>query len=288
LANHIAVTKPQGITLVSLARAGTPIGILLRRLLQRHFGITASHYSISILRDVGIDANALRFILQRHPQQSLVFIDGWTGKGVIAKQLATSLQTFAATDGIVLAPDLYVLADLAGSAAFAATFDDYLVPSCLLNATVSGLVSRSVYNPAMALTGSFHTCAYYQHFAAYDVSRYFVDTVLDTIPTDVPYSIQYNHDDYQQQRQTQQALAAKFVHSIRQHYKVGHANYLKPGLGETTRVLLRRQARLLLLRETNHPSTQHLRWLAQEKSVPITVHPTMPYQAAALIQEVSP
>jgi hypothetical protein len=41
---------------------------------------------------------------------------------------------------------LYVLVDLAGVAAVAASAEDYLIPSSILNATLSGLISRSVLN----------------------------------------------------------------------------------------------------------------------------------------------
>jgi len=92
LAEGILATRPHGVTLVSLARAGTPVGVLLKHVLKRHFNIQVDHYSVSILRDVGIDQNALRYILQNHAPGSLVFVDGWTGKGVIARQLASSLQ----------------------------------------------------------------------------------------------------------------------------------------------------------------------------------------------------
>ena len=36
-----------------------------------------------------------------------------------------------------------------GAAAFAASDEDYLIPSCVLGATVSGLVSRSILNDAV-------------------------------------------------------------------------------------------------------------------------------------------
>ena len=41
--------------LVSLARAGTPIGILIRRYLQGRYGVDLPHYTISIIRGRGID-----------------------------------------------------------------------------------------------------------------------------------------------------------------------------------------------------------------------------------------
>jgi hypothetical protein len=42
------------VVIASLARAGTPIGVLLLRTLRAQ-GVPAVHYSISIIRDRGID-----------------------------------------------------------------------------------------------------------------------------------------------------------------------------------------------------------------------------------------
>src|SRR5699024_9125520 len=53
LARIIADTRPAPITLVSLARAGTPVGVLLQRALSRHLKVDSRHYSISIIRDRG-------------------------------------------------------------------------------------------------------------------------------------------------------------------------------------------------------------------------------------------
>src|SRR4051794_4540118 len=84
LARLIAGRHPGPVTLVSLARAGTPVGVLLGRILRRHLGRAAVHYSISIIRDRGIDEVALEHVLRLHPADSVAFVDGWTGKGVIA------------------------------------------------------------------------------------------------------------------------------------------------------------------------------------------------------------
>ncbi|HEX8554584.1 MAG TPA: cysteine protease StiP domain-containing protein, partial [Sphingomonas sp.] len=84
LAAHLA-DRAQGkeVVIASLARAGTPIGVLLRRWLTAN-GVDATHYSISIIRDRGIDPQALAHIARRHDPANLVFVDGWTGKGAIA------------------------------------------------------------------------------------------------------------------------------------------------------------------------------------------------------------
>lgn len=283
LAKQIIATRPQGITLVSLARAGTPIGVLLKQVLQRHFNIEVAHYSVSIIRDVGLDQNALRFILQHHCPESLVFIDGWTGKGVIARQLAVSLADFAASDGVAIPAELYVLTDLSGSAAVTASSEDYLIPSSVLNATVSGLVSRSVYDPHTAGDDDFHGCVYYQHFAAHDLSAYFIETMLDCVQR-VWHSGSFELPIIN--RQQLQAMSQTLLQDLAEHYAISHVNYIKPGIGEATRVLLRREAQRLLLRDLNAESTRHLRWLAESKSIPITVFSDLPYQAVALIKEI--
>lgn len=66
--------------LVSLARAGTPVGILIKRYLRGRYGAELPHYTISIIRGRGIDRNAMDYILSRHRPSSLQFVDGWTGK----------------------------------------------------------------------------------------------------------------------------------------------------------------------------------------------------------------
>ncbi|MDD5630732.1 MAG: tellurite-like stress resistance cysteine protease StiP, partial [Methylococcales bacterium] len=285
LARGILATRPRGITLVSLARAGTPVGVLLKHVLKRHFNRQAEHYSISILRDAGLDQNALRYILQNHAPESLVFVDGWTGKGVIARQLATSLQAFAASDGIHIPAELYVLTDLSGWAAVAASSEDYLIPSCILNATVSGLVSRSVYDKHTASPTDFHGCLYYGQFAPHDLSNYFINAILGRVDIirHMPGGRLGAGPNNRQQLQTK---SQQFLHWIAERYGITQHNYIKPGIGEATRVLLRREARLLLLQDLDSEATLHLRWLAESKSIPIAVFMDLPYRAVTLIREI--
>ena len=285
LAQHILATRPHGITLVSLVRAGTPVGVLLKHVLKRYFNAEVHHYSISILRDVGIDQNALRHILQNHQPESLVFVDGWTGKGVIARQLASSLQDFAVSDAVTIAAELYVLADLSGSAAYAATSEDYLIPSCILNSTVSGLVSRSIYDPASAEPSDFHACVYYREFEQHDLSRYFIDRMLIAVES----IWQENQDGLaigSYDRLQLQSISQALLCWISECYGISQYNYVKPGIGEATRVLLRREARLLLLQDLDCASTRHLRYLAESRSIAIEVFPDLPYKAVALIKEM--
>jgi hypothetical protein len=281
LAALIAEQHAGPVTLVSLARGGTPVGVVLKRLLEGMLERTATHYSVSIVRDRGIDANALRHILaQGHAPESIVFVDGWTGKGVIARELASSVARFNAEHGVALDAGLYVLADLAGAAAVAASCDDYLIPSSILNATVSGLISRSVLNEAIG-PDDFHGCVLYDALAAQDRSRSFVDMLerLALAERAAPAQAADTHAAAQRSQ--------AYIGQAKHRYGIGDVNLIKPGIGEATRVLLRRVPRLLLLRDPDHPAVAHLRLLADEKKVPVETDPALPYLAVSLIGSAS-
>ena len=82
LSRAVIKAKGNGAVLVSLARAGTPVGILLKRCIKQFFSLDVPHYSISIIRGRGIDRNALDHIISLHGKQGIQFVDGWTGKRI--------------------------------------------------------------------------------------------------------------------------------------------------------------------------------------------------------------
>jgi hypothetical protein len=282
LAALIDERRTGAITLVSLARAGTPVGVILGHLLRRVFKRDCSHYSVSIIRDRGIDAVALRHILaQGHAAEAIVFIDGWTGKGVISRELRAAVAAFNITHQVAIDGGLYVLADLAGTAACAASCEDYLIPSSILNATVSGLVSRSVLNEAIG-PDDFHGCVYYEQFAAHDQSRAFADGLVED-------AILLAEQEGKPQAlaidaQAAQATSKVYMEQAKLRYDVADINLIKPGIGEATRVLLRRAPQRLIVRDASVPDVAHLLLLAFEKSIPVTIEPDLPYQAVALIR----
>ncbi|MBK1721657.1 cysteine protease StiP family protein [Thiocystis violacea] len=282
LAAIIAARRPDEITLVSLARAGTPIGVILKHILVELFDRETLHYSISIIRDRGIDQNAIRFILDdagRDPA-GLVFVDGWTGKGVIARELSAAVEDFERGHNIRLDANLFTLADLAG-VGIAPSDADYLIPSSILNATMSGLISRSVLNEQIG-PDDFHGCVLYEEFAPKDLSTWFVDTLLDDARARIQagYSPKATAVDPSQARERSTRLIA----AIQDRFGITDVNLIKPGIGEATRVLLRRVPERLLIRDPRLPEVAHLLQLAHEKAVRCEVDPTLPYQAISLIR----
>lgn len=286
LAGLIARRRAGAITLVSLARAGTPVGVVLKRLLGGVLGRNVAHYSLSIIRDRGIDQVALEYILaQGHAPESIVFVDGWTGKGVIAAELRASMAAFNVGHGCDIDSGLYVLSDLAGVAACAAAHDDYLIPSSILNATVSGLVSRSILNDAIG-PDDFHGCVYYAEFEPQDQSRAFADRLValaqkcaENGGADVAAD-----DDA---RATAARVSRDYMEAAMRRHGIADRNLIKPGLGEATRVLLRRTPDRLIVRDAASADVAHLLLLAREKDVPVHLDSELPYQAVSIIRSIA-
>lgn len=267
------------IVIVSLARAGTPIGVLLTRLL-RHRWRPVVHYSISIIRDRGIDRQALAHIAARHDSADAVFVDGWTGKGTIAGELRHSLRDRP----FGFAPQLAVIADPAGVADIAATGDDYLIASGLLNGIVSGLVSRSILNAELVGPGDFHACVTYPQFAQHDLSQAFVDSVFEVAAACAARPV----GSYAAQRAKLQAARERMVGDVMRRAGTGDRNRVKPGIAEATRAFLRRVPERLFVRDTGDPDVAHLLHLAEAAQVPIELLAAESgYRAVAVIGRVA-
>jgi len=286
LANLIERERNGDITLISLARGGTPIGILLRRELERRSLGTrrrTAHFSVSIIRDRGLDDRALTHLLEHgFHEKTWTFVDGWSAKGVIGRELGSSLEKFNLERKARAKPELFVVSDLFGGAAFSATKDDYLIPSSLLNATVSGLISRSVLSEQIG-PDDFHGCVRLEHLKAHDLSRFFVDTLWAQmlLVGQTPAALSSDSPS------TRGLPARDFLTKLALERQLP-MNHLKPGIGESTRALLRRVPESLLLREPGNPEVAHLVHLAQEKGVTLETIPDLPCLALALIARLEP
>ena len=257
VAEKIYARKGDRAVIVSLARAGTPIGALIKRYLKKKYHIEPSHYSISIIRGRGIDENAVRYILAHHVPEDVQFVDGWIGKGAILNQLAQALEKYPR-----LSPELAVVSDPANLTDLCGTHEDILIPSSCLNATVTGLISRTFYRRDIIGAHDFHGAAFYGELASEDLTNEF----LDTIEEQFDYAI----EDRDLPRG---ADGVCVVRQIAARYGVKDINFIKPGIGETTRVLLRRIPWKILLNADYRDSQElnHIRQLAEEKQVPVEI-----------------
>lgn len=274
VAEQIWRDKGERTVLVSLARAGTPIGILIRRFLRLKYGAAVQHYTISIIRGRGIDRVAMDYLLERHRGEDLQFVDGWTGKGAIQRELDRAMEDYPGVD-----PGLAVLSDPGGLAGKRGTYDDFLIASSCLNSTVSGLLSRTFYRPDIIGPGEFHGAAFYRELMDQDLTNSFLDTVSGCFAPDLPCT---------PEERTFRRSAAEEVDELCARFGITDRNLVKPGIGEATRVLLRRVPWKILvhsLRDEAHLG--HLYQLAGEKGVPVEEYPLERYRACGLIRSLA-
>ncbi|MFE5094969.1 phosphoribosyltransferase [Streptomyces sp. NPDC056638] len=263
--------------LVSLARAGTPVGVLMRRWARHRHGLDLPHYAVSIVRGRGIDANALRWLAAHHDPADVVFVDGWTGKGAITRELSAALDGF---DGFN--PEIAVLADPGGCVRTYGTREDFLIPSACLNSTVSGLISRTVLRSDLVGPDDFHGAKFYRELADTDVSGHFLDTVADHFDEVVDAVDAEAKEMLAADRApTWEGWAA--VERISEEYGIHDVNLVKPGVGETTRVLLRRVPWKILAKRGAGADLEHIRLLAGQRGVPVEEVDELPYTCVGLI-----
>ncbi|WP_327346182.1 phosphoribosyltransferase [Streptomyces europaeiscabiei] len=269
--------------LVSLARAGTPVGVLMRRWAQYRHGVEVPHYAVSIVRGRGIDVNALRWLAAHHDPADVVFVDGWTGKGAITRELAAALLEFEKSDGITgFDPEIAVLADPGSCVRTYGTREDFLIPSACLNSTVSGLISRTVLRSDLVGPDDFHGAKFYRELAGVDVSVGFLDAVAERFDA-VADAVDARTEELLAADRTPTWEGWAAVERISEEYGIHDVNLVKPGVGETTRVLLRRVPWKILARAGAGADLDHVRLLAEQRGVPVEEVAELPYTCVGLI-----
>lgn len=287
LADKLWKEKGMDLVIVSLARAGTPIGILLRRYIQYKYEFTVPHITISIIRGKGIDVRAMECILDLYGAKGIQFVDGWVGKGAINKVLQGAVNDLKIRfkdkykDIDCLSGELAVLSDPAYVTELCGTHADFLIPSACLNATVSGLISRTVKLPSMT-DDELHGAVYYSDYEDVDKSMEFINKVESYFET-------LSEDDMHIFDATiSNGNGWADLMSVQEDYKVKDINFIKPGVGESTRVLLRRVPHVVLVKSGyNKKYLKHILRLAEEKNVPVVEYPLTSYEVIGVIKDVA-
>jgi hypothetical protein len=263
--------------LVSLARAGTPVGVLMRRWARHAHGLDLPHYAISIVRGRGIDTAALRWLADHHDPADVVFVDGWTGKGAITRELSDALAPYPDFD-----PRIAVLADPGRCVDTYGTRDDFLVPSACLNSTVSGLISRTVLRADLVGPDDFHGAKFYRELAGVDLSGDFLDAITARFE-EVADDVAADTKELAAADRTPTWEGWRAVERISEEYGIHDVNLVKPGVGETTRVLLRRVPWKILAKRGAGADLDHVRLLAEQRGVPVEEADGLPYTCVGLI-----
>ena len=273
LSDKIIKERGNNVVLVSLARAGIPIGILVKRYIKFKYNLDVPHYAISIIRGRGIDDNAMKYLLDKYEASQLLFVDGWIGKGAILNELKKDISAY---DGV--SPDIAVIADPANVTELCGTHEDILIPSSCLNSTVSGLVSRTFLREDIIGKEDFHGAVYYENLVDSDLSYDFIEAI------EKEFVLENQNDGLVIEGQ-----GVDEVREIGNKFGIDDINLIKPGIGEATRVLLRRVPWKVLIDERykGDPQLGHLVRLAEEKNVPIEYYPLRHYKCCGIIKKLA-
>lgn len=283
LSDKIIQTRGRSVVIVSLARAGIPVGILVKRYIRQKYQLDIPHYSISIIKGRGIDDNAMRYLLERYQPRQLLFLDGWIGKGAILNELRKDIEAY---EGV--SPDIAVVADPANVTELCGTHEDILIPSSCLNCTVSGLVSRTFLRDDIIGPDDFHGAVYYGELADSDLSYEFIDAIERCFEIESALA----ENGQTQELSDRTVVSGHGIDEVRELAKVfdvDDINLIKPGIGETTRVLLRRVPWKVLIDERyrQNPELGHIVRLAAEKNVPIEYYPLKHYKCCGMIRKLA-
>lgn len=261
--------------IVSLVRAGTPIGVLVKRYIRNKYKVELPHYSISIIRGKGIDKVALSYILKEHPKAVITFVDGWTGKGSITNELRKSISEYNKENGTSISDDLAVVADPAYKATIAGTKKDVCIPNACLNSTVSGLISRTIHNKELIGETDYHGAIRYDDLAEFDFTNEFVDTVEKA----------FTYEDKALSATVDEEYVNRVIANLAEDFPLADIHKVKLSIGEASRALLRRKPYILLVKDKTNPDLAFVLHMAQKRGVEVKEYNNMgSYECVALLK----
>lgn len=274
VAEQIYMRGQKDCVIVSLARAGSPIGAIIKRYIKFKYNIELPHYSISIIRGRGIDKNALNYIRMQHPKAIITFIDAWTGKGSISRELRKAIAEYNIENNTTISSDLAVLADPARLSVIAGTNRDVCIPNACLNSTISGLVSRTILNEQYISHKDFHGAVRYDHLSNIDMTNHFLNIIENSFSVKNEMPIDCKRD----------SCVNIILDKIKLDFPNIDINKVKLSIGESSRALIRRKPYKVLVKNIDNPDLSFVLYLAKKKNVDIVIYDTMDYECITLIQ----
>lgn len=265
VAEKIYQQKGKDVVLISLARGGIPAGILIKRYLEKKYKFNIPHYALTLIGTMGIDEKALESVLEKFNPSRIQFIDGWTGKGAIVRALNKALQKYEGVSG-----ELAVLSDPANLIYLSGTKNDILIPSACLNAPLVGLMSRSI-----PLKDSFFGAVFFEKLLDYDKTYDFINTIES--------HFDYSGCSFEYKEYFGDGLSE--VQKIAKDFGILDIHFIKPGMGETMRALIRKKPDVILLKKDTNKYTDFIREIALNNDICVKEYPLERYNVCSIYKD---
>lgn len=187
------------------------------------------------------------------------------------------MKDISAYEGV--SADIAVVADPANVTELCGTHEDILIPSSCLNSTVSGLISRTFLRDDIIGRDDFHGAVYYGELTDSDLSYDFIETIEK----------EFNMENTPDLEKRVESQGIDEVINIGKNFGIDDINLIKPGIGETTRVLLRRIPWKVLIDERykGNPQLEHIVRLAEEKHTPVEYYSLTHYKCCGIIKKLA-
>ena len=124
----------------------------------------------------------------------------------------------------------------------------------------------------------FHGAVFYENLKDVDLSYEFIEAI---------------EEQFEMENEiVEEVMEGKGIDEIKKivdTFNISDINFVKPGIGETTRVLLRRVPWKILIDEKykDDIALRHIIRLAEEKNVPVEYYPLVHYKCCGIIKKMA-
>ncbi len=146
-------------------------------------------------------------------------------------------------------------------------------------------MSRSIRNSDFVGPDDFDACVEYPELRSIDRSRAVLDQIEGRM-CEVSGTILEEGEDREFRDKEIQEHRQIVLKELMERLEIHNENYIKPGIGEATRVLLRRVPWRLIVRNSSGRDIQHLLELAESRGVPVEESADLPWQAVSIIRSL--
>lgn len=265
--------KYPNVVFVSLLRGGTIVGVLMKRYAKKVMNKDIRHYSVGLSRGKGIDFRALKEIVTNNPNKTIVFVDGWVGKGTTKLELDKTCQLFNKKYGTNVKPIMAVLSDLKNISDFTATHEDVLLPNSLINAQGCGLISRITQNEKIVNDDEYNGAVIFDNLKNEDKTYILIDNI----------SKYFGQSEMEISTVTENSKNSIVLDDIIDKYKIKNINGIKVGINETIRILLKRNVSFVLVKNRNNKELEPIKYLCDIKKIKINEDSALPCESIAII-----
>lgn len=260
------------VVLVSLARAGIIPGILIKRYCKKFLNQEINHYAVGMSRGKGIDFNALNYILEENPSSTIIFVDGWVGKGTTKLELDKTCAKFNKMYKKEVKPILATISDLKKVSDFIATNEDVLLPISLFNALGCGLISRITQNSDIIDKNSYNGAIVFENLKEYDQTNNIIETIE-------------KHFEKPRITENETTSIDKFNEiAIKNKFNLKNINGIKAGINETIRILLKKNVSFVILKSRDSETLKPIIYLCNLKNIRIEVDENLQCEALAILE----